>query len=94
MLTVYILLRMHIQVADQLEESERGSMHETHSLFVARKESSFRAQQQAELQALLKVCVCSILFDALLLYIIPEVVRLWPSVVALRQRRRSCTRHW
>src|SRR4051794_39513592 len=27
------------QVADQLEESERGSMHDTHSVFVARKEA-------------------------------------------------------
>jgi hypothetical protein len=59
---------VHLQVADQLEESERGSMHETHSLFVARKESSFRAQQQAELQALLKVCVSATLRDTLLLY--------------------------
>ncbi|KAG5175765.1 hypothetical protein JKP88DRAFT_250024 [Tribonema minus] len=41
------------KIADQLEESEREAMHESHALYVGRKEAGFRAQQQAELQALL-----------------------------------------
>ncbi|GMI40221.1 hypothetical protein TrCOL_g2121 [Triparma columacea] len=42
------------KIADGLEDKERGSMNTSHAAVFARKEASFRQQQQAELQALLK----------------------------------------
>lgn len=42
------------KIADSLEDKERGSMNTSHAAVFARKEASFRQQQQAELQALLK----------------------------------------
>jgi hypothetical protein len=42
------------KIADSLEDKERGGMNTSHAAVFARKEASFRQQQQAELQALLK----------------------------------------
>ena len=42
------------KIGDSLEEKERGSMNTSHAAVFARKEASYRQQQQAELQALLK----------------------------------------
>jgi len=42
------------KIADKAEESERAAMEEQQAILFARKESKFRAQQQSELQALLK----------------------------------------
>ncbi|CAM9340994.1 unnamed protein product, partial [Phaeothamnion confervicola] len=42
------------KIADRLEEEERATAHEAHSLQLTRKETAFRLQQAAELRALLK----------------------------------------
>lgn len=42
------------KIADKAEENERITMEEQQAILFARKESKFRAQQQSELQALLK----------------------------------------
>eukprot|EP00607_Mallomonas_marina_P000178 CAMPEP_0182427950 /NCGR_PEP_ID=MMETSP1167-20130531/20913_1 /TAXON_ID=2988 /ORGANISM="Mallomonas Sp, Strain CCMP3275" /LENGTH=407 /DNA_ID=CAMNT_0024610557 /DNA_START=86 /DNA_END=1309 /DNA_ORIENTATION=- len=42
------------KIADKAEEKERAALEEQQAILFARKESKFRAQQQAELQALLK----------------------------------------